>query len=156
MAYSNSQMSYLPTKEVLSHPYCTLLSYSPSSPPCCNYEGGSSFMVAYAHRAPVTEDVDSLFIAGHIQLITLQALGRLLNASFEQYDADGRPLNWSLEGAGSVGPGDVNIGHTPLQVDAINGQTWISQGGLLLERRNYYAAGCWAKASQPGATIRLQ
>jgi hypothetical protein len=81
---------------------------------------------------------------------------RLANASFEQYDGNGQPLNWSLEGAGSVGPGDVNIGHAPLQIDALKGQTWISQGPLLLEYRNYYVAGCWAKASQPGATIRLQ
>jgi hypothetical protein len=84
------------------------------------------------------------------------AAPRLLNASFEQYDANGKPLNWSVEGAGLVGPGDVNIGHAPVEVDAINGQTWISQGPLWLEYRNYYAAGCWAKASQLGATIRLQ
>jgi hypothetical protein len=81
---------------------------------------------------------------------------QLANASFEQYDANGQPLNWALEGVGSIGPGDVNIGHTPVQVDAVNGQTWISQGLGLLEYHNYYAAGCWAKAAQPGATLRLQ
>ena len=61
-----------------------------------------------------------------------------------------------MEGAGIVGPGDVNIGHTPLEIDAEPGETWVSQGPFQLEYRNGYAAGCWAKADQPGATIRLQ
>ncbi|HJY82275.1 MAG TPA: N,N-dimethylformamidase beta subunit family domain-containing protein [Candidatus Binatia bacterium] len=80
----------------------------------------------------------------------------LVNAGFEQYDADGVPSGWQLEGAGSVSPGDVNIGHTPLEVDAVRGETWISQGPFPLESQNYYSAGCWARADQPGATIRLQ
>jgi hypothetical protein len=80
----------------------------------------------------------------------------LVNAGFEQYDANGIPVGWTLEGAGSVGPGDVNIGHTPLEVDALQGETWISQGGFSLEVGNFYAAGCWARAAQPGATLRLQ
>jgi hypothetical protein len=80
----------------------------------------------------------------------------LINAGFEQYDNDGRPIGWTLEGAGYVGPGAVNIGHTSLEVVALNGQTWISQGPFLLEVRNYYVAGCWARAHHPGATLRLQ
>lgn len=81
---------------------------------------------------------------------------QLANAGFEHYDENGRPAGWMLEGAGFVGPGAVNIGHTPLEVVARAGQTWISQGPFWLESRNYYAAGCWARASFPDATLRLQ
>ena len=80
----------------------------------------------------------------------------LVNAGFEEYDANGAPSAWVLEGAGSVGPGDVNIGHTPVEIDATRGETWVSQGPFPLENRNYYSAGCWARADQAGATIRLQ
>jgi hypothetical protein len=80
----------------------------------------------------------------------------LLNAGFEEYEANGVPSWWELEGAGTVGAGDLNIGHTPVEINATRGETWISQGPFSLENRNYYGVGCWGRADQPGATIRLQ
>lgn len=60
MGYSNSQMSYLPSRRVLLNPPC-------SFPFCGNYEGGTSF-TWYGHRAPVIEGVDELFVNGNIAL----------------------------------------------------------------------------------------
>jgi hypothetical protein len=81
----------------------------------------------------------------------------LVNPGFEQYDPNGVPTGWYLEGAGQVGPGWVDIGHMPVEVDAVPGLTWMSQGPFWLEYRNYYAAGCWARATRPTtASLRLQ
>jgi hypothetical protein len=80
----------------------------------------------------------------------------LLNPGFERYGSSGIPIGWALEGAGYVGPGDVNIGHVPLMVVATQGETWISQGPFWLESGNYYAIGCWVRSDHAGATLRLQ
>jgi hypothetical protein len=61
MGYSNSQRSYLPTRSVLANPPCTF-------PFCNNYEGGVAF-VWYGHRAPVTDEVDEIFLDANIQLL---------------------------------------------------------------------------------------
>ena len=46
-------------------------------------------------------------------------------------------------------------GQYGLVVDATAGETWVSQN-FNCEGRNYYRVGCWAKASYPGASIRIQ
>lgn len=79
------------------------------------------------------------------------------NSGFEKWTAAGRPEDWVFEGAGIVRAEALaaRSGRLGLVVDASAGQTWISQG-FDCEGRNYYRVGCWAKAKQPGATIRLQ
>jgi len=78
------------------------------------------------------------------------------------------PTGWALDGAGSVSPEDTDpdaqanvmrfsgAGSFSLKVDAGAGETWISQSDFSCDSSGTYAAGCWAKASAPGATIRLQ
>ncbi len=64
-AYSNSQLSYLPSKYVLLNP-----DNRDSFPTKAldNYEGAWSFLW-YGHRGPLTTDVDEIFIQGHINLL---------------------------------------------------------------------------------------
>ncbi len=89
------------------------------------------------------------------------------NAGFEAW-TNGAPDGWHLEGKGSVSqqPLDAAVandqmrfgdpGKTSLRIDASAGETWISRGNLAVTGSKTYAAGCWMKASAPGATIRLQ
>ena len=91
----------------------------------------------------------------------------LNNAGFEDWP-NGVPAGWALDGAGSVAPEDTDpdaqanamrfsgAGSFSLKVDATAGETWISQSDFSCDSTGTYAAGCWAKASAPGATIRLQ
>ena len=92
----------------------------------------------------------------------------LSNAGFEDWENDS-PAGWALDGAGSVSPQDTEPdassnnmrfsgggGNFSLKVDASAGETWISQSDLSFDPDTAYAAGCWAKADKPGATIRLQ
>ncbi|QSQ25634.1 hypothetical protein JY651_12180 [Pyxidicoccus parkwayensis] len=62
---------------------------------------------------------------------------------------------WYKEGAGAISQGTSPVGAS-LVVNAAAGQTWVSQPVDLVERRTFYRVGCWAKASGPGATLRLQ
>ena len=64
MGYANGQISYLPNSKVLADPPCLRF------PVDCggNYEGGDAF-TWYGHRAPVTSEVDTLFVNGNIQLL---------------------------------------------------------------------------------------
>lgn len=80
----------------------------------------------------------------------------LANSGFEKWTAPNIPDFWSLEGQGTVSEDKTAArnGHCSLKVNATN-QTWISQR-FDCEGRNYYRVGCWAKANQPGASIRLQ
>lgn len=92
----------------------------------------------------------------------------LSNAGFEDWP-NGVPSGWALDGAGSVAAEDTDPqandnqmrfngrgGSFSLKVDASAGETWISQSDFTCEGAATYGAGCWAKASQPGVTIRLQ
>ncbi len=63
LGFSNSQISYLPSRRVLTLP--------PSEEPfpfCDNYEGGVAF-AWYGHRAPLALDVDECFVAAHAALL---------------------------------------------------------------------------------------
>lgn len=96
----------------------------------------------------------------------LPGLG-IVNAGFERW-ATGLPTAWTLEGAGGASPEAAaqdpsfsgirndDGGHFCLKVDGTAGDTWISQSGLQCAAGDTYGIGCWAKASKPGATIRLQ
>ena len=80
----------------------------------------------------------------------------IANSGFENWTAAGLPEQWNLEGVGSVRPEQDSLRNGEiLVVDASAGETWISQE-FDCEGRNYYRVGCWAKADQKGATIRLQ
>jgi hypothetical protein len=92
----------------------------------------------------------------------------LSNAGFEDWP-DGVPSGWALDGAGTVSPDDTDPeasdnnmrfsgggGNFSLKVDAAAGDTWITQSDFTCDSNTTYGAGCWAKASRPGATIRLQ
>jgi hypothetical protein len=62
IGFSNSQLSYVPSRRVLALPYeCS------DFPFCENYEGGMAF-AWYGHRAPLTTDVDERIIQGHTAL----------------------------------------------------------------------------------------
>src|SRR5215472_6537093 len=64
VAYSNSQLSYLPSQVVLANPTpCTNFPFCTN-----NYEGGNSF-VWYGHRGPLTPDAEDVFLEGHIALL---------------------------------------------------------------------------------------
>ncbi len=90
------------------------------------------------------------------------------NPGFEDW-SDGLPTGWTLDGAGTVSAQDADAdasenqmrytgggGNFNASVDASNGETWIGAPGLTCEANTTYGAGCWAKSSDPGATIRLQ
>jgi hypothetical protein len=62
LGFSNSQLSYLPSRRVL-----TLPAACDEFPFCDNYEGGISF-AWYGHRAPLTHDVDDRFMAAQADL----------------------------------------------------------------------------------------
>ncbi len=92
----------------------------------------------------------------------------ITNAGFEDWP-DGVPAGWILDGAGGVSAADTDPdassnemrfsgggGDFSLAVDASAGETWISQPDISCDANTTYAAGCWAKADAPGATIRLQ
>jgi len=65
--YSNGQIAYLPSRQVMACP----VSWFPFH--AKNYDGGHSF-VYYGHRAPVVESVEELFLTG---------ITRLLNPGWE-------------------------------------------------------------------------
>lgn len=92
----------------------------------------------------------------------------LSNPGFEDWP-NGEPAGWALDGAGSISPDDTDPeaggnymrfadsgGAFALRMDARAGETWISQSDLALNGSTLYGAGCWAKCSKAGATIRLQ
>jgi hypothetical protein len=64
IGYTNSQLSYLPSDNVLQNP-STCLNF-----PFCtdNYEGGHAF-AWYGHRAPLTGGVDERFYNGFVELL---------------------------------------------------------------------------------------
>lgn len=63
LGYSNSQLSYLPSDEVLQNPSCVGFPFL-----CGNYEGGEAF-VWYGHRGPLALGVDQRFHDGHVALL---------------------------------------------------------------------------------------
>lgn len=63
--YSNSQLSYLPSRYVLLN-RDSRANFPVNATP--NYEGAWSFLW-YGHRGPLTTDVDEIFIQGHINLL---------------------------------------------------------------------------------------
>jgi hypothetical protein len=90
------------------------------------------------------------------------------NAGFEDW-SNGLPTGWTLDGAGTVSAQDADPDASENQmrftggggsfnagVDASSGETWIGAPGLTCAANTTYGVGCWAKSSQPGATIRLQ
>ena len=62
IAFSNSEISYVPSVNVLSGP-----ERCDTFPFCENYEGGISF-AWYGHRAPLAMDVDTRFVEGSAAL----------------------------------------------------------------------------------------
>jgi hypothetical protein len=86
------------------------------------------------------------------------------NPDFENWN--GTPLmpdGWYKEGTGSINR--ISPGHSGsycMQVDATNGQTWISQNYIPVRTNRQYKVKCWAKGSHPSEspansiTIRLQ
>jgi len=92
----------------------------------------------------------------------------IANGDFEDVQ-NGVPTGWAPDGAGvcsavATDPDDVadylrfydDAADYALQVDATKGETWISASGFTCNTGSVYGAGCWIKASSPGATIRLQ
>lgn len=89
------------------------------------------------------------------------------NSSFQDWQ-DGVPSGWILDGDGGISqellsPEVVSNymrfsarDGIALRVDASAGQTWISASGFSCKPKTLYGAGCWAKSSSAGATIRLQ
>ncbi|MGZ3546694.1 MAG: N,N-dimethylformamidase beta subunit family domain-containing protein [Vulcanimicrobiaceae bacterium] len=105
-----------------------------------------------------------------IEQLSLEQLPviELGNTGFEDWD-NGLPAGWALDGAGTVSPEDTDPdassnnmrfsgggGDVSLKVDASAGQTWITQSDFACDASTTYAAGCWARADAPGASIRLQ
>lgn len=73
------------------------------------------------------------------------------------------PDGWYKEGSGNIeksSPG--HSGQYCLKVDAVNGQTWVSQNYIPVRTNRQYSVRCWAKGSDPTntlistITIRLQ
>jgi hypothetical protein len=70
--------------------------------------------------------------------------------SFRVRDS-GTFTHWYVEGSGHVTQTSSGV-----QVDSQAGEAWVSQVVGLLERYSFYRAGCWARTTSQGATIRLQ
>jgi hypothetical protein len=64
IGYSNSQLSYLPSANVIRNP--DVAAEFPCTP--SNYEGSLSF-AWYGHRGPLTVDADQIFMQGFIRLL---------------------------------------------------------------------------------------
>ena len=89
------------------------------------------------------------------------------NAGFENW-VGAAPAGWILDGAGTVSaePADAEFrsnqsrffaaGSGNLTVDATPGETWLSHSDFTVDGTKAYGAGCWIKAADRGATIRLQ
>jgi hypothetical protein len=90
------------------------------------------------------------------------------DAGFEDW-SNGLPTGWTLDGAGTVSAqaADPDASENQMRftggggsfnasVDASSGETWIGAPGLTCAANTTYGVGCWAKSSEPGATIRLQ
>ena len=122
-----------------------------------NWAGGLSSGSAVEQ---ITRNVLQRFVARPTQL-------PLTNAGFEAWSG-GLPTGWTLDGAGAIAADAVDAdaaadqmrfvdsGSSCLKVDASAGDTWVGQPGLSLDPGMTYGAGCWAQASAPGATLRLQ
>lgn len=86
------------------------------------------------------------------------------NPDFENWS--GNPLmpdGWYKEGIGNINRISPGYNGTYcLQVDATNGQTWISQNYIPVRTNRQYRVKCWVRGSDPAAgqqniiTIRLQ
>ena len=63
LGYSNSENSYVPSTYIMTNPLWDFPSWN-------NYEGNSAFVV-YGWRAPLTSDIDWLFINGHIETMDM-------------------------------------------------------------------------------------
>ncbi len=63
--YTNAQLSYLPSRYVLQNPD-SRANFPVNAAP--NYEGAWAFLW-YGHRGPLTDDVDEIFIQGHVNLL---------------------------------------------------------------------------------------
>lgn len=91
----------------------------------------------------------------------------LVNPRFEDW-ADGLAVGWTLDGAGSIASDTVDAETVTdelrfegkvdscVHIDASAGETWVGQPGLTLDPGSTFALSCWALASAPGATVRLQ
>ncbi len=84
----------------------------------------------------------------------------LHNAYFESWSTStpSRPNNWIVEGTGTVSRGAPAqpTGNSALEVDARNGQMWITQDyyslpPLWMEARTRYQVGVWVKADVVGS-----
>ena len=64
-AYSNSQLSYVPSRAVLQTPPCVNYPFDTA-----NYEGGAAF-VWYGHRGPLALHAESTFVEGHVTLLDI-------------------------------------------------------------------------------------
>ena len=101
LGYSNSQLSYLPSRAVLRSPVC-------GDFPFCgaNYEGGVAFAV-YAHRGTITDDVDERLVRGYRNLLEDWQARHGLSAAdyqdtFDELTGGGyRPLD--VSGGGPAG-----------------------------------------------------
>ena len=92
----------------------------------------------------------------------------IANWDFEDWQ-NGLPTGWNPDGAGTCSavatdPDDVadylrfydDPADFALEVDATNGETWISASNFTCNTETEYGAGCWIKSGAAGATIRLQ
>jgi hypothetical protein len=90
------------------------------------------------------------------------------NWDFEDWQ-NGSPTGWTPDGAGTCSavatdPDDVadylrfydDPADFALEVEATNGETWISASNFTCRAGTTFGAGCWIKAEAAGATIRLQ
>jgi N,N-dimethylformamidase beta subunit-like protein len=82
----------------------------------------------------------------------------LHNAYFEVWSTPSKPDNWIVEGLGTVrrGAPASATGNSALEVDARNGQMWITQDyyslpPLWMEARTRYQVGVWVKADSIGS-----
>jgi hypothetical protein len=69
IGYSNSQLSYMPSDNVLGNPVpCLNFPFCNGVGRTTNYEGGHAF-AWYAHRAPLETEVDEEFYDGNVALL---------------------------------------------------------------------------------------
>jgi hypothetical protein len=138
LGYSNSQLSYLPSRAVLQTPVCDDFPFCDA-----NYEGGNGFVI-YAHRGTVTDDVDERLVRGYRNLLEdWQARHGLSTADYQDtfdeltgggyrpldvsgYDAGGMAGYTAIWRRGDVGPWVARHG-----VNAAEFQTVFDQLGPL-------------------------
>jgi hypothetical protein len=150
VGYSNAQLSYLPSSLVLLNPDDR--GNFPKA--LANYEGGTSFLW-YGHRGPLTIEVDSLFIKGHIDVLdpSWSVMGdaadvvAMTACNGKLFAATANNILWCRDPVDENIPW-TNIGHAMgvVGMAAINGMLFCATGeGKLWQRSTYGFDVPWEK-----------